>query len=39
VAPEMIGRVRRFKIAKNDYPKGQTLCLPPGITRPTAGPT
>lgn len=34
VVPSMIGRVRRFKIAKNAYPKGDTLCLPPGTTKP-----
>jgi putative metal-binding protein len=34
VVPAMIGRVRRFKIARNAYPKGDTLCLPPGTTKP-----
>jgi hypothetical protein len=38
VVPRMIGRVRRFKIAKLAYPKGETLCLTPGARKPAKCP-
>ena len=33
-APNFNGKVVRFKLKRNKIPKGQTLCLPNGRTRP-----
>ena len=33
-APNHIGKVVRFRLRRGKIPNGQTLCLPPGATRP-----
>ena len=33
-APRRIGKVVRFKLERNRIPRGRTLCLPAGGSRP-----
>jgi hypothetical protein len=35
-APNAIGKVVRYRIVRNRFPRGKALCLPPGTTRPVA---
>jgi hypothetical protein len=35
-APEMLGKIVRYPIAKRVFPRARTLCLTPGAAKPTA---